>query len=153
MTAAALYPVLAEVGAKLMVHTLEGLADGTIAPMPQVHAEATLAPVLTREDGEMRPTERTATEIFNRYRGFHPWPGTWSLWRGKRFLVHAMRPEAGGQPAPEPGELVLVGERLLLGAAQGTSVVLEEVQTEGKPRMAGGAFARGFQLRPGERLG
>lgn len=151
-TAAELYPVLAKVGAALMVETLQGLEDGTLVRKPQQHAAATLAPVLTREDGDMRPTERSAPEIYNRFRGFYPWPGAWSTWRGKRFLVHAMRP-VSAEIQVAAGALALSGDRLLLGAADGGVVELVEVQTEGKPRMAGAAFAHGFQLRSGEHLG
>jgi len=52
-----------------------------------------------------------------------------------------------------PGELALRGGALVVGAAQGTALVLEEVQMEAKPRMAGVAFARDFQVKPGERIG
>jgi methionyl-tRNA formyltransferase len=52
-----------------------------------------------------------------------------------------------------PGELALRDETLMAGAAQGTALALEEVQMEAKPRMAGAAFARDFQVKPGERIG
>ncbi len=91
-TAAELYPVLADAGAELVLRTLAGLDDGTIRPQPQDHSKATLAPILTREDGRMELTRRTAQDAYNRWRGFYPWPGAWAELRGKRFLVHGMRP-------------------------------------------------------------
>ena len=152
-TAAELFPQLARVGAPLMMRTLEGLEQGTLLGRPQDHSQATLAPILTRQDGRLALGERTAREVFDRWRGFYPWPGAWGELRGKRFLVHAMRVWTAGASSPEPGELMLADDRLLAGAAQGTALVLEEVQVEGKPRTPGVAFARAFQLKRGERLG
>jgi methionyl-tRNA formyltransferase len=149
-TSAELYPQLSLLGAELLVRTLAGLESGAITPRPQNHAEATLAPILTREDGRMELATRTAQQAYDRWRGFSPWPGAYATLRGKRFLVHRMRP-AGGE-ALQPGELRLCGGELLAGAAQGTLLALDEVQLEGKPRLGGAQFARDFQLRAGERL-
>lgn len=155
MTAEALYPRLAALGAELTMRTLEGLAAGTLPATRQDHTAATLAPILTREDGALLLDQRPATVVYNRWRGFYPWPGAHATLRGKRFLVHRMRPcpaALAGAPSPGPGELMLQGTDLLAGAAGYSAVVLDEVQLEGKPRMAGAEFARNFQLRPGERL-
>ena len=151
-TAAELYPQLAELGAALLLETLDGLGEGTIAPKPQDHSKATLAPILTRDDGRMEIERRTATEVYNRWRGFSPWPGAHAVFRGKRFLVHRMSPARGGAGPLAPGELRSAGDTLLVGAANETALALDEVQMEGKPRLAGAVFARDFQLRPGERL-
>ena len=151
--ASELFGELAEIGAGLMVETLAGLDAGTLHARQQDHAAATLAPILTREDGLMRLGERTAQEVFDRWRGFYPWPGAYASFRGKRFLVHRMQV---GPPTPvevlAPGALRLNGDDLAVGAAGGTALLLHEVQMEAKPRMTGEAFARGFQLRAGERL-
>jgi methionyl-tRNA formyltransferase len=149
-TSAELYPQLADMGAGLLVETLAGLQDGSITPEPQDHAKATLAPILTREDGRLRLQEQTATVAYNRWRGFAPWPGAWAEFRGKRFLVHKMRPASVA--LLEPGALDFASGELLVGAAQDTVLLLKEVQVEGKPRMSGAQFARDFQLRVGERL-
>jgi len=151
-TAAELYPQLAELGAALLLETLDGLGEGTIAPKPQDQSKATLAPILTRDDGRMDLERRTATEVYNRWRGFSPWPGAHAVFRGKRFLVHRMSPGAAGAGPLAPGELRSTGDTLLVGAANETALALDEVQMEGKPRLAGAVFARDFQLRPGERL-
>jgi methionyl-tRNA formyltransferase len=150
-TAADLYPVLAKVGADLVLRTLEGLEQGTIVPQPQDHRRATLAPILTREDGRLRLDQRTAQEAYNRWRGFYPWPGAWGEFRGRRFLVHRMQVADENGPEPfAPGELRFREGRLLAGAAK----VLEllAVQMEGKPRLEGAQFGRDFQLKPGERI-
>ncbi len=151
--AAELFSVLAEEGAGLMLRTLAGLEDGTVQAKPQNHWKATPAPILTRDDGRLELRERTAQQVFDRWRGFYPWPGAWGEFRGKRFLVHAMRPAPSTRLDLDPGELWLVGGDLIAGAAEGTALILIEVQTEGKPRMQGAAFARDFQLKLGERIG
>jgi methionyl-tRNA formyltransferase len=151
-TAAELYPQLAAIGAGLMIETLDGLASGTLTPRVQDHARATLAPILTREDGRMEPESRTAAEIYNRWRGFYPWPGAYGMLRGKRFLVHRMHVDRESATQVAAGELATVDGALLLGALGGTKLALDEVQMEGKPRMAGAQFARDFQMQRGERL-
>jgi methionyl-tRNA formyltransferase len=148
--AAQLYPQLSHMGAEVLVESLAGLESGILKPVAQDELQATLAPILTREDGRMELAERTAQQVYNRWRGFSPWPGAHGIFRGKRFLVHAMKPvEASGLA---PGELGLRDGALVVGTAQGTALALEEVQMEAKSRMAGAAFARDFQVKPGERI-
>ena len=140
---------LASRGADLMVETLRGLRAGTITPRPQDHARATLAPLLKREDG-LIDFSRTAVETLNRLRGFQPWPGAFTSFRGKQFNVWAARPD-GIRAAP--GELQVAGDRLLMGCGQGTALELLEVQPQGKRRMAARDFIHGYRPRSNERLG
>ena len=81
-TSVTLWPRLAELGADLLVETLRGLEHKTITAVPQDDAQATLAPILKKEDGQV-DFNRTATEIHNRLRGFQPWPGAYTQFRGK----------------------------------------------------------------------
>jgi methionyl-tRNA formyltransferase len=150
-TAAQLFPQLSHIGAEVLVETLAGLEAGTLEARVQDHAAATLAPILTREDGRMKLGSHTAAVVYNRWRGFSPWPGAHGVLWGKRFLVHRMRPVLAG-PGLAPGELAVAGGELLVGAAEGTVLALDEVQMEGKPRMAGAGFAKDFQVKAGERV-
>ena len=150
-TSPELYPQLAAMGAELLVETLAGLADGSVTAQPQDHAQATLAPILTREDGRLQPTDHTAQQAYDRWRGFQPWPGCWANWRGKRFLLQQVRPVAA-EITLAAGELRVAAGALLLGMASGTVLRLDEVQPEAKPRLAGAQFARDYQLKAGERL-
>jgi methionyl-tRNA formyltransferase len=147
-TAVHVYECLADIGAKLMVKTLAGLEDGSVTPVEQDHAQATLAPILTRDDGRM-DFSRTATELLNRWRGFQPWPGAFTTLRGKKLIVHRLRVAAGNGTE---GELRVEGGRLLVGCRD-SMLDLIEVQMEGKKRMAAGEFLRGFQVQSGERVG
>ena len=75
------------------------------------------------------------------------------MFRGKRFLLHRLRAAELDLPEPiDPGALFLHDDKLVLGAAQNTALVLEEVQLEGKARMSGAAFWRDFQVKQGERV-
>jgi methionyl-tRNA formyltransferase len=147
-TAADLFESLAEIGAKLMVKTLAGLEDGSVYPIAQDHSRATLAPILTRDDGRM-DFSRTATELLNRWRGFQPWPGAFTSLRGKKMIVHRMKVAHG---AGTQGELLVESDRLLVGCRD-SMLELLEVQMEGRKRMPAGEFLRGFQLKTGERVG
>lgn len=146
-----LFPQLSHVGAVLMVETLSGLEAGTVKRKPQDHAGATLAPILTREDGRMDLADQTAQEIYDRWRGFYPWPGAHATMRGKRFLVHRMR-VASVDSGLAAGQLDWSDGELVAGAAEGTSLIFEEVQLEGKQRLRGMDLVRGFQLKIGENL-
>src|SRR5271169_158552 len=85
-TAETLAPKLASVGANLMIETLRGLQSGIIHPRQQDHTQATLAPILKKEDG-LVDFSRPAAEVLNRMRGFQPWPGAYSKFRGKNMQV------------------------------------------------------------------
>ncbi len=98
-TAEDLFPRLAELGAPLMVETLAALEAGTIRPQKQDNSLATNAPMLTRDDGRIDPA-RTAQSIYDRWRGFQPWPGAWTSVRGKKLTLHRLllASTTGGEP-------------------------------------------------------
>ena len=150
-TSPELYPQLSHLGANLLIQTLSGLANGTLHPAVQDHTQATLAPILTREDGRLDLLQRTAQQTYNRWRGFTPWPGSHTLFRGKRLLILKMHPSTFTSILL-PNQLHATSESLLVGAANSTVLSLDEVQLEGKPRIPGPQFALDFQLRPGEHL-
>ena len=133
-----------------MLKTLQGLESGTIHPVPQDHAGASLAPILQREDA-LVDFARSAREIYNRWRGFQPWPGAFTFFRGKKLTLHRMVP-AGVTNIPA-GQLLVEGDRLFVAAGSGTRLELLEVQVEGKKRMPVADFLRGAAPHPHESLG
>ena len=152
-TSMELFPILAAVGAELMVRTLAGLDQGTLRAVRQDPSSATLAPILQREDGRL-DWKRTSREIYDRWRGFQPWPGAFTVFRGKKLILHAMRDAADALPASAaPGTLVRSGNRLLVACGEGTGLDLLEVQMEGKRRVTVQAFLNGVLLATEERLG
>jgi methionyl-tRNA formyltransferase len=150
-SAVTLAPRLAELGAELLVETLLELQRGTLEPVPQDDSLATLAPPLKKEDG-LVDFNRTAQEIHNRWRGFQPWPGAYTHFRGKNLKLISIRP-AGAAPALAPGELRALGESLIAGCGQGTALELLQVQPEGKKAISAREFLSGYRPAAGERLG
>jgi len=150
-TSPELYPQLSQIGANLLLQTLSGLEQGTIIPQQQDNEAATLAPILTREDGRLDLIHRTAQETYNRWRGFNPWPGAHALFRGKRFLIHRLHPSTTTSTLA-PNQLDFSTGQLLVGAAENTVLALDEVQLEAKPRLPGPQFSRDFQIHLGEHL-
>ena len=151
-TAVTLTPRLAALGADLMVETLRGLEAGTITPRPQDHSRASLAPLLKKEDGRADFT-RSAREIANRLRGFQPWPGVFTTFRGKQLSLCAAKPLEPPRAGLETGALAVEGERLLAGCGNATALELLELQPEGRKRMPARDFLHGYRPRSGERLG
>jgi methionyl-tRNA formyltransferase len=149
-TAVDVYGCLAPLGAELMVTTLERLEAGTICPEVQDHSQATLAPILKREDG-LVDFSRTAKDIYDRWRGFQPWPGAHTTLRGKKLIVGKMHMAKGA--GGEAGVLMVDGDVLKVGCGDGSLIALDQVQMEGKKRMSAAEFLRGFQVKSGERLG
>jgi methionyl-tRNA formyltransferase len=140
---------LAALGADLMVETLRGLREGSITARHQNHDLATLAPILKREDGEI-DFHRSATEIWNRLRGFQPWPGAFTRFRGKNLHVWSARPVEAKVPI---GAIQMIGHLPLVGCSPGTALELTEVQVEGKKKMSAEDFVNGYRPYDRELLG
>jgi len=156
-SATELFPALASAGAPLVVETLAGLANATLHPQPQNHEGATFAPLLDREDGRMDFAARSATELYNRWRGFQPWPGAFTALHGKKLIVHRMAivhegfAEQLGIAAP--GSVRVQNERLFACCAGNTWLELLEVQLEGKKRLHAAQFLHGNSLAVDAHLG
>ncbi|MGA9544577.1 MAG: methionyl-tRNA formyltransferase [Candidatus Sulfotelmatobacter sp.] len=148
-TAETLAPKLAPAGAELMVETLRGLQAGSIHPRRQDQTLATLAPILKKEDG-LIDFSRPAAEILNRMRGFQPWPGAYTKFRGKNLQVWKASALDGTLSS---SELKMEDDRLFVGCGQRTAIELLELQLEGKKRSSASDFIRGYRPAPGEKLG
>ena len=149
-TAPELSARLAQMGAPLMLETLQGVDAGRIKPKAQAHAEATLAPMLEKEDGRIEWT-RTAQEIFNRMRGFAPWPGAYTHFRGQ--VCHLWgKPARGPGGAAAPGTLRPVETDLFVSCGSGTLLKLERVKLEGRKEVSAAEFARGARIGEDERF-
>jgi methionyl-tRNA formyltransferase len=153
-TAETLAPRLAAIGADLMVEALHGLEAGTVKSAPQDHSRATLAPILAKEDGRI-DFHRTAMQIRDRLRGFQPWPGAYSTFRGKNLHIWAAKAVPAGVTGGDlkPGELRTEGELIMAGCGDNSALELLEVQLEGKKRVPARDFVNGYRPFAGERLG
>ena len=149
-TSVDLFPRLAETGAGLMVETLAGLESGTLVARPQNHELATLAPILTREDALVDFTQ-PADVIYDRWRGFQPWPGAYSFLHGKKLTLHRIAP--AGRSTRAPGDLSIDDHRCFVACGEQSQVELFELQIEGRKRMPVMDFLRGAGFKSGDRLG
>ncbi|HSM85278.1 MAG TPA: methionyl-tRNA formyltransferase [Candidatus Limnocylindrales bacterium] len=150
-TAVTLAPRLAELGADLLVETLQDLQRGLVDPVPQDDSLATLAPILKKEDG-MVDFQRSAADIVNRLRGFQPWPGAYTHFRGKNLKIIAAG-AASGKTHLDPGALHVSGDQLFAGCGHNTWLELLQVQPEGKKAISAREFISGYRPAQGERLG
>jgi methionyl-tRNA formyltransferase len=158
-TTETLGPKLASIGADLMVETLRGLDTGQVRPTPQDHSQATLAPILKKEDGRM-DFARNANDLFNRLRGFQPWPGAFTTFKGKTLQVHRAQLLQRAVKLT-PGDVAVEGMRLFVGCGKSkdedkdtdTALELIEIQLEGKRRMTAQEFINGYRPKSGDHLG
>jgi methionyl-tRNA formyltransferase len=140
---------LARLGAELLLETLPALEGGRITPRQQDPALATYAPVLKKDDGRI-DWHLDARQIANRVRGFDPWPGGYTTFRGHLLHLRRVRPIDG--PAAEPGTLAVEGHTLRAACGRGWLELLE-LQPEGKKRMTAPDFINGRRPVSGEKLG
>jgi methionyl-tRNA formyltransferase len=144
-TAPQLSERLATAGAELLVRTLAELRN--IRPEPQDDTQATHAPILRKEDGQI-DWRLPAKGILNRIRGFLPWPGCFTFLHGQRLHIWKGRP---ADMELTPGALAVHQRTLYVGCGQGAIEILE-VQLEGKKRIGAQAFLNGFALEGSEVL-
>jgi methionyl-tRNA formyltransferase len=137
---------LSAMGGDLLVEALEGLAAGRITPEKQDNSQATYAPLLKKEDG-LIDWNLSAAEIHNRIRGLQPWPGAYTGLRGQ--TLHIWKAKVG-QAAGLSGSIVSV-KPLIVACGRG-SLELEELQLEGRKRLAAAEFANGQRLKENEVL-
>jgi methionyl-tRNA formyltransferase len=153
-TAPELAEKLAPIGAELLVETLRFVERGQIVPQAQDHSQATLAPMLKREDG-LIDWRWTAADIHNRVRGFHPWPGAWTTLGGHRVIVWKTKCALeSGDAIAHPGAVArLVPDGVLVTCGDGSVLRIEELQLEGKRRMIARDFLNGTHLTVGQHFG
>lgn len=147
-TASELSRRLSEVGSELILETLRGLQQGRIRPRPQDHQEACYAPKIERHQGLIRWQE-PAGRILNLIRALDPWPSAYTFYRGKLLKIwRAQRGKGRG----EAGEVIGLEGGIEVACGEG-SLLIRELQLEGRRRMEAGEFLRGHPLKLGEKLG
>jgi methionyl-tRNA formyltransferase len=139
---------LAEIGGRLLVETLDGLADGTVRERPQDEPGGSMAPRFTTDD-EWLDWSEPADRLWRRVRALAPEPGARTRFRGRILKVIRAHPRPG---RGEAGAMFEDRRDLVVAAGEGV-LVLDEVIPEGRRPMAGGDFIRGQRPEPGERLG
>jgi methionyl-tRNA formyltransferase len=158
-TALELAARMSEAGAPLIEETLRGLVSGKIISRPQNRADATLAPILKKEDGRI-DWQRPAQEIYNRMRGFAPWPGAYTTFRGQicQLLAEPVSNQVfatqfSGKASVVPGILFAEKNALFVFCGGATVLRIQSVKLEGRKQVSASEFAMGARLKSGERFG
>jgi len=150
-TTGSLIGKLAELGARLLIETLDGWLGGAIQAHPQDDAQATYCRPLDKADG-LVDWSRSAAHLDRQVRACDPWPGAYTTWQGQRLKVLRARPLPGWRGEGPPGQVQEVGERIVVVTGQGALELLE-VQLAGKKPMPAGQFTRGQRDLVGGLLG
>jgi len=158
-TAGELESRMAELGADLVLEVIEQLATGTERPMTQDKSQATKAPRLTKEMGQI-DWSRSALEIKDQVRALQPWPRAFTNWHRDegepvRLIVHQVQtvPTGAGSAADvAPGTVVETETGIVVATGEGR-LCLGEIQPAGKRVMWATDFLRGYSVQVGDRLG
>jgi methionyl-tRNA formyltransferase len=154
-TATELAARMSEAGAPLMLETLRGLESGAVQPRPQNHQQASMAPMLKKEDGRI-DWNLSSQQIFNRMRGFTPWPGATTSFRDQGCQVWGEPFPAVQTIAPghQPGTLLVdhgdVYQNWLVVCGNATILRLAAVKLEGRKQITAAEFANGARLTSGD---
>jgi methionyl-tRNA formyltransferase len=150
-TAGDLLGRLAAAGAGLLVATLDGIEDGTLAARPQSHDGVSHAPKLTVAEAQVR-WDHPAFAVDRLVRGCTPDPGAWTTFRGQRVALGPVSLFTHDAPSLPPGRLLADKKSVVVGTATGP-VLLSTVRPQGKKEMAAADWARGVRIDVGEDLG
>lgn len=150
-TTGEVHDTLQSMGADVLKETIDQLVAKTAVRRKQDHEAATYAPLLTKELERIDWT-KSARAIHNLIRGLDPWPGSYTILRGKRLKLWRSEVVEAITKASAGTILGIEGERILVATGDGV-LALTSVQPEGKKRMVAGDFARGHQIQSGEILG
>ena len=143
-TAGELFDRLSLLGAEHLDQTIQKLSVGGFHPIQQEEALATYAPMIKKEDA-LIDWNRSAFEICNQVRAFHPWPVAYTFLNGKQFKIYSCAPIDGYFDAP--GTMIQKGSKLIVCCGKNTAIILLEIQLEGSKRMETELFLRGHQFR------
>lgn len=151
-TAPELAARMSAVGAELITESLLRFDRGEIAPAPQDPMNVSYAPILKKENGRI-DWNLPAQQIYNRMRGFTPWPGSYSTFRGQTCHLWG-HPETQGLAVEQfmPGEIVSLPKEIYAGCGERTCLRLVSVQTEGRKKISAREFANGAHLAPSDRF-
>jgi methionyl-tRNA formyltransferase len=144
-TASDVHDRLATLGSDLMLKTLDCLERGQLQPIPQNPELATYAPMLKKPDGHLN-WEQASTNIYNRIRGFNPWPGTYTYIHGTLLRIWTAYPLDMSNDRV-PGTLIHCGAHGAVVTCRPGSLQLREVQLENRRRISGIDFLHGIRLQ------
>lgn len=140
---------LADLGGDLMIRTLSGIVSGSLGASPQDHSQASLAPILRKEDGYIDWCWPAQT-VHNRVRAFNPWPGTVTRFRGGICRILKSKVGRSAEVAEAPGSISASRGLVTVSCGDGVRLELVEIQLPGKRPVSGSDFANGMRIQAGD---
>jgi methionyl-tRNA formyltransferase len=142
---------MSETGASLMLESLLRLDRAEIVPVPQKNEEASSAPILKKETGRIE-WSRSSQEIYNRIRGFTPWPGAYTTFRSQMCRLWGRPSEFAATASSDPGAIGVSADGVYVACGADTFLRVEGIQLEGRKRVSALEFAHGARLVPSDRF-
>lgn len=136
-----IYNKLKKMGSDILLDAVNEIEDGTYSARPQDHSKATPAPKLFTEDCKV-DFDQPARAVHDKIRGLSPFPTAWAKLDDLKFNMY--RSKIGPEKKLKVGELAMENDDLLVGCANSSTVILEEVQLQGKRKMSGKDFMNGY---------
>ncbi len=147
ITAEELFDKLSEMGAEVLIETIEALKNNELKPEKQDDSLSNYAPIITKEICPVDFT-KSAQEVHNKVRGLYSWPIATTMINGKKFKIHKSKILTENF-AGNPGEIVDNSNRLVIMCGDGNCVEILEIQAEGKKKMDTQSFLRGQRIEKG----
>jgi methionyl-tRNA formyltransferase len=143
---------MSHIGADLIAESLLQFDRGEISPTPQENSQASYAPILKKEDGRIN-WGLSSQQIYNRMRGFTPWPGSYSTFRGQTCHLWG-RPEVASVATADAtaGQIVQSGKEIRVVCGESTILRIDSVQMEGRKKLSATEFANGARIAVSERF-
>ncbi len=132
---------LAPIAATLLLETIPGYLAKKITPQTQDESQVTLCSLITKEDGKIT-WQDSASNIYNAFRAYTPWPGVWTTLQGKRLKLLDVAPSTDHTLAP--GIISCNHRQIFIGCGNG-ALRVNSLQLEGKPAMDSAQFGNGYQ--------
>ena len=151
MNSGELFDILSQLGADLLLETIDDLKNNRLCPTKQDESKSSYASMLSKE---LCPIDfsKSAAAVHNHIRGLYPWPVATTKINGKTFKIHKSRNVTENFNG-KPGEIVDNNNRLICMCGDGCCVEILEIQAEGKRRMDSASFLRGYKIEKGTVMG
>jgi len=149
MTAGEYHDALAILGGKVLLKTLDGIAEGTLSPQKQDDSLSSYAHQLSKAEGEI-DWSSTNEQIYNKVRGLNPWPMAYSFIGTKRFVIDSV---LKSDECGKSGEVLRADENGLVIACGKGSILIKNIKPEGKKRMSVADYLRGHKIEKGTIIG
>ncbi len=145
-TSGELFDRLKVLGAQLLIETIDAMLDGTLNPVKQDDSQSTYASML---DKSLSPVDfsKTAQQVHDHIRGLEPWPVATTVINDKIVKLYGSR--LGGFSGGVAGEVVMAEKELHICCGDGNTVIITQLQTQGKNKLSAADFLRGFKIEKG----